>query len=71
MPRNKKQYIKQIEPIEQTMQADPVFMQPTCSTCKAYDSGMCRMNPPVPMHGFPKLLKTEWCLQHTLNEVQQ
>lgn len=41
----------------------------TCSTCVAYqgtsERGLCRMNPPHPVAGFPRLQASEWCMKHT------
>lgn len=52
--------------------AEPVpASQPmaTCSSCVAFqgsaERGMCRMNPPHPVAGFPRLMASEWCMKHT------
>lgn len=52
--------------------AEPVpASQPmaTCSTCVAFqgtsERGLCRMNPPHPVAGFPRLQASEWCMKHT------
>lgn len=41
----------------------------TCSSCVAFqgsaERGMCRMNPPHPVAGFPRLMASEWCMKHT------
>lgn len=45
----------------------------TCSTCVAFqgnsERGMCRMNPPHPVSGFPRLPASEWCMKHVPSDL--
>lgn len=56
--------VRQAEPAVPTSQP-----MATCSTCVAFqgssERGMCRMNPPHPVAGFPRLMASEWCMKHT------